>query len=88
MELEVRRLIMGAFPKAIIHSEFWDPWSIETFCHQINHELRPGASTADAAAAAAAAAPWCLTCLRVSCWCLSASMIMISLNLKTSSSAA
>jgi len=23
---------MDAFPKAIIHSKFWDPWSVETSC--------------------------------------------------------
>jgi hypothetical protein len=24
---------MDAFTKAIIHSDFRDPWSMETFCH-------------------------------------------------------
>jgi hypothetical protein len=33
MELDGRCFIVDAFPRAMIHSEFWDPWSIETFCH-------------------------------------------------------
>jgi len=28
MELEGRSFIMDAFPKAIIHPEFWDTWSM------------------------------------------------------------